>query len=275
MKKRGKICAIVLGLATACSCVGLVACEEMSVISKEEISYTLSDDGTYYIIKGSGWNKGSSLTVPDLKGEIPVREIAARGFEGEWLTKLKTGDTLEKIGERAFYTCWELSEVEIGANVTEIGDLAFASCVELDKITVSAQNTAYVSLNGNLYDAQMTTLVQYAVGKSDEVFILPETVTTIEDKALADSMALKAVVIDAAVTSIGTGAFSIENISGELEVGVERFYYAGQQSDWKNVAIGENNGHISEETVYFYSSYRKSGKYWRYVDGVPKAWDEE
>ncbi|MBQ7879383.1 MAG: leucine-rich repeat domain-containing protein [Clostridia bacterium] len=267
--------AIVLGFATAVSCVGFIACNEITSIVKEEIYYTLSADKSYYIVKGSGWNKGSELTVPESKDELPVKEIAARGFEGEWLTELVVGDTVEVIGERAFHTCWELSKVHIGASVTQIGDLAFASCVELDEITVSEDNAAYKSLDGNLYDIQMTTLVQYAVGKSAETFVLPETVVTIEDKALADSLALKTVVLGASVREIGVGAFSNENISGELEIGVERIFYMGDSDGWNNVSVGENNGRISETSLYFYSASWKSGNYWRYVDGEPKAWNEE
>lgn len=275
MKKRGKIMAIVLGFATAVSCVGFIACNEMTSIVKEEIYYTQSADKSYYIVKGSGWNKGSKLTVPESKNDLPVKEIAARGFEGEWLTELVLSDTVEIVGERAFYTCWDLSKVHIGASVSQIGELAFASCVELDEFTVSADNAYYQALDGNLYDITATTMVQYAVGKSAETFVLPETVVTIKSRAFADSLCLKTVVLGGAVREIGEGAFSNENISGELEVGIERIFYAGNSDGWNDIVIGENNGRITDSRLYFYSASWKSGNYWRYVDGEPKAWNED
>lgn len=275
MKKIGKAFAIGLSFATAVWCVGFIACEEITSIGKEEIHYTLSDDESYYAVGGSGWQKGSKLTLPESKDGLPVKEISARGFEGEWMNEVVVGDSVEMIGERAFYTCFHLSKVHIGASVTQIGNLAFASCVELDEFTISEENTAYTVLDGNLYDIGMTTIVQYAVGKSADTFILPETVSIIKDKAFADSISLKTVVIGNAVQTIGAGAFSSENISGELEIGVERLFYAGDERAWNDIVIGENNGRITSSRLYFYSASWKSGNYWRFVDGEPMAWNEE
>jgi uncharacterized repeat protein (TIGR02543 family) len=91
--------------------------------------------------------------------------------------------------------------------VTSIGDSAFEDCDSLTSITVGGNNTAYQSIDGNLYTKDGTTLIQYARGKTATEFVIPDSVTTIGFEAFAYCDGLTSVEIGDSVTTIGERAF--------------------------------------------------------------------
>ena len=54
----------------------------------------------------------------------------------------------------------------------------------LKEITVGENNTAYKSIDGNLYSKDGTVLIKYAVGNDAKELIIPEGVTTIGEYAI-------------------------------------------------------------------------------------------
>ena len=96
----------------------------------------------------------------------------------------------------------------IGNGVTTIEYNAFYYCSSLTNITVSAENTAYQSIDGNLYSKDGTILIQYAIGKTATEFIIPEGVTTIGSYAFYNCDGLTSVEIPDSVIEIGSSAFS-------------------------------------------------------------------
>ena len=95
----------------------------------------------------------------------------------------------------------------IGNGVTSIGWGAFSGCSSLTGISVSENNSSYKSINGNLYSKGGKTLVQYAIGKTDSSFTIPNSVTSIGDWAFNGCSGLMSVTIGNSVTSIGDNAF--------------------------------------------------------------------
>ena len=67
--------------------------------------------------------------------------------------------------------------------MTNIGGGIFADCKKLSAIDMAEGNTAYVSVEGVLYNKAMTTLVQYPAGKDNDSYTIPESVTTVGDYA--------------------------------------------------------------------------------------------
>ncbi len=120
------------------------------------------------------------------------------------------------IKSYAFDNCLALSSIEIHSSVTSIGDSAFGNCSSLTSIDVSEDSQSYCSLNDDLYNKDKTTLIQYAIGKQENSFVVPDGVTTIENSAFTNCSSLTVLTIADSVTTIGNSAFTgcvIEEVS--------------------------------------------------------------
>jgi hypothetical protein len=100
-----------------------------------------------------------------------------------------------------------LTAINLPASVTSIVYMAFDGCKSLGEINVAADNTAYTTENGVLYNKDKTSLLVYPVGKTDAFFSVPDSVTGIEAKIFAYCTNLASVTIPDSVTTIGMGAF--------------------------------------------------------------------
>ena len=112
------------------------------------------------------------------------------------------------ISNGAFQDCSSLTSVTIGKNVTSIGERMFYGCSSLTNINVDINNKNYKSINGNLYSKDDRTLIQYAIGKTDTSFNIPDSVTEIGEGAFIGCDSLTSIAIPNSVTEIGERAFS-------------------------------------------------------------------
>ena len=175
--------------------------------ASEGLDYKFSTDGEYLTVVGIGSCTDTDIVIPSMYNGFPVREIAASAFEVcTSLTSITIPDSIITIGDYAFYGCRGLTDVTIANGVAVIGSSAFEGCTSLTSITipdsvtaigerafffcralmsitVDKNNAAYKDIDGNLYTKDGTTLIQYAVGKTDTSFVIPDGVTTISDRA--------------------------------------------------------------------------------------------
>ena len=227
------------------------------------LKYSLSDDGTYYIVTGIGSYSNTNLVIPEAYKEKPVKEIGESAFE--YNTSIKTVEIpsgIVKIGDSAFYSCkniesinisdgvinigtWafkdcsKLVEIAIPNSITSIGSCAFSGCNSLANIIVDSNNTVYQSISGNLYSKDGKILIQYAIGKQDTSFRIPETVTSISDYAFICCEKLTKVIVPDNITSIGWDAFNgCVNLTIYC---VASNRHAGWDTDW-NYCFEHKNG---------------------------------
>lgn len=123
------------------------------------------------------------------------------------LTSATIPNSVTSIGEGAFEFT-SLTSATVPNSVTSIGEGALGYCTSLTNIQVSAENPAYSSLNGALFDRAQNTLIQYPTGLTNSAYTIPDTVTGIGPGAFGLCANLARVTIPVSVTSIGGGAFS-------------------------------------------------------------------
>ena len=147
------------------------------------------------------------------------------------LSNLVIGDGVISIEDYAFARCYLLTEFNIPASVTNLGNGVFSYCTALNNITVDEENKNYQSIDGNVYTKDGKTLVQYAVGKPNSSFKVPNGVESIAAHSFVGALKLGSLNVPNTVTSIGESAFS----------GCNGFYYIafdGTITEWGDVTKG-------------------------------------
>ena len=123
------------------------------------------------------------------------------------LQSIEIPDNVTKIDNNTFENCSSLKSVSIGKSCTTISATAFNNATKLEKITVSADNEKYSSVDGALLNKEKTSIILYPKSKSGE-FVIPDTVTSIADRAFSSCPNLTKITIGANVESVGAYAFS-------------------------------------------------------------------
>jgi len=119
-----------------------------------------------------------------------------------------SNSTFTSIEDYAFMSCTNLISITISNRVSSIGNDAFEDCTSLTAINIAADNSAYSSQDGILYNKAKTTLIKYPVGKTGNTFTIPNSVISIEDNAFYGCTSLTSIIIPNSVSSIGENAFS-------------------------------------------------------------------
>ena len=152
-------------------------------------------------------NSLTSITIPN-----NVTYVGENAFGYCYnLSAVTFGNNVTTIDNYAFAYCWSLESVTIPASVSYIGYSTFASCNSLNSIVVESGNTTYDSRNNcnAIIETASNTLITGC-----QSTIIPETVTTIGDKAFYGCDGLTTIVIPNSVTSIGYSAFAYcDNLS--------------------------------------------------------------
>lgn len=236
----------------------------------------------------SSCEKLSSVNIPESLTFLPQFCFS----QCKSLTSIKLHDKLERIYYRAFINSG-LTSVYIPASVTKIEDAPFCECASLSEITISSDNPNYTVVDGNLYNKDVTKLIQYAPGNPTEVFNVPDTVTDIGNYALTGSIYLKEVYLGNTVDYVEGSAFmgciSLENavLSNKMEILYSRtfsgctslktitipdsilqidyhafedvesltdVYYTGTEEQWQAIEIyTTNNGCLETATIHYNS----------------------
>lgn len=139
-----------------------------------------------------------------------VTAIAGSTFENcGSLTEITIPEAVTYIGSRAFYNCYSLATLNIPNSVNFIGNNAFEWCSGLVSITVAEGNPTYDSRD-NCNAIIQTSSDSLIFGCQNTV--IPNSIKAIASWAFAEG-GIETLEISNAITSIGQGAFSYNNLS--------------------------------------------------------------
>ena len=180
----------------------------------------------------------TSIVIGD--GVTSIDERAFSNCTG--LESVVLGSSITTIEVFAFYNCTGLTGIEIPDSVTSIGESAFLGCTSLLNITVNSNNQYYSSdEQGVLFNKDKTTLVQYPIGNTRISYTIPDSVTSLGNRAFEGCTNIISVLIPDSVTAIGYNAFSgcknltsvviPENVSS---IGYGVFFNTPQYNDSNN-----------------------------------------
>ncbi len=197
--------------------------------------YTVTDQGTI-TISGIDETATGAIEVPPMINGFPVTAIAMNAFFGmteitaitlpssietidamafskcEKITSIVIPDSVISIGASAFAGCYALKEVTLGSSIESLGAFWTFNCYALDTITVSEANPNFTSIDGVVYNKDVTKLVKFPPAKTG-AFVFPATVAEMESSAMSATL-ITSVTLPAAMTVIPSSAFSsCENLT--------------------------------------------------------------
>ena len=167
-----------IGLHAFLGCVKLTSI--MTEIDDSAFAYcsSLSDvnlPSSLQVISGNMFEECSSLEHIDIPASVTY--IGYQAFCGcSSLKELTIPESVTTISDMAFYFCTSLTSINIPAALTSIEETAFNNCSSIENFIVDAGNTALLSLDGVVYDREMTALLHFPAARTGS-FTIPENVT--------------------------------------------------------------------------------------------------
>ncbi len=190
-----------------------------SVIFAEESLLKTIDASAF-----EGCSKLTTITLPS-----QVESINRSAFANcTKLEQINIPNSVTKIEMEAFSHCFNLRNITLPNALTDIGDGAFEYCdfesiilpsslksigtgvfVNCNRLTTIhlIDNQNYKVVDNNLYSYDGKMLLQYAIGKTDTSFVVPDGVVSICDNAFSHTKNLVSITLPETLTEIGEDAF--------------------------------------------------------------------
>lgn len=206
-----------------------------------QIPATVTYNGTEYsvvCVDNYAFANCRSLTSVQLPSSIlEIRNYAFRYCTGLISVSMPG---VEKINYQIFANS-AVTSVLLPESLKYIESEAF-NYSELTSITVDADNAAFTSVDGVLYDKNVTTIAAFPRRKSG-TYTIPATVTTIKQSSFPNDVVLDELIIPATVAKIESYAFrnypqikklTIEDSENELIIGQGNNYYSSLSDEFGN-----------------------------------------
>lgn len=138
-----------------------------------------------------------------------VYTLGINAFHGAGLTEIELSESLYKIEDYAL-ACKDLKKIRIKKNLNYLGFIPFAvqggGAAEYE---VSEENKTFSTVDGVLTSKDQKTIIYYPTGRTDKSYTIPECITKIGDAAFFYNTFIEEVFIPESVTTIEERAFSL------------------------------------------------------------------
>lgn len=187
-----KVLAIILCSVLVLSLFAIVpftaSAEDVNLASSAE-----TEGDFEYVI--DDWHESTSAMIVGYNGS--ATELVIPSTLGGYL--------VTEIGGYAFKNCGSLKSVTIPNSVTEIISSAFFGTSSLMSIEVSSGNPKFVSIDGIVYNKDVTEII--AVPRGKKTVTIPDSVTVVGGNAFSGCASLQSITIPNSIVDIGEFAF--------------------------------------------------------------------
>ena len=168
----------------------------------------------------------------------------------ESLTELNIPDTVTTLASGSLQKTPNLTVINIPASITEINTVFMSN---ITAINVDSENQNYASINGNLYDKKIETLIRYC--SNENTVVLPTTVKTINGRAFYGQSNVKNINLPDNLLTLNAYAFQGSGVS---EIFIPKSVKSMTTGTFEDMHIDitisdENETYKSEQGTYILS----------------------
>lgn len=174
----------------------------------ESLEYTLSEDGTYYIVSGIGTVTATEITVPAYYEGKPVKAVGEDAFKNQTrITSVTLPDGIESIQKNAFFGCMRITDFTVPRSLTTVGEDAFRGC-KIERVEVKSFGAwcaiDFEDLDANpMHSGALFTMDGEPISK----IVFDENETKIKKYTFAGCKNLVSIVLPKKLETICEGAF--------------------------------------------------------------------
>lgn len=223
-----KIISIILSIIIVISLFSVGIINTYAESNSSDFEYEVLDDVSVEITRYNG--TASSLSIPSHLDGYTVKSICTGAFED----------------------CISIKNVTIPYTIENIDDFSFVNCKSLVSIDVDNENLYYTSVDGILFNAELTKIILYPSAKTESIYEIPYPIEEIGNGAFSCDY-LENIILHDGVNSIGEFAFSnCQNLKSIVIPNsvVSIGYYAFENCSRLESVVLSNNLDVLEEGVF-------------------------
>lgn len=131
----------------------------------------------------TGW--GRDEMISSLKDKIyfcndegspiePDKEMLPPEINGDKLTELYLPESIQRIGNYAFYNCFELNHIECHSTIDDLGSGLFTGCAKVSQLDIHIKEERHSCLKEMLSELKQELYVNYYSEKGNAMLVFPE-----------------------------------------------------------------------------------------------------